>query len=112
MTTEKTAEIAALNDQFRTGINPALGRVLITQGISALPLLDQVQIAEKVQTFTAFSENNDPYAERDFGAFEHGGDKVFWKIDYYNRALDGGSDDPADPFKTRRVLTIMLAQEY
>ena len=30
VTIKKTAEIAALNDLFRTGINPALGRVLIT----------------------------------------------------------------------------------
>ncbi len=112
MKTDKSAEIAALNDLFRTGINPALGQVLITPGISALPLRDQVQIAEKVQTFAAFTEDNDPYAERDFGAIEHGAEKVFWKIDYYNRTLDGGSDDPADPFKTRRVLTIMLALEY
>ena len=73
MSTDKTTEIKALNDLFRTGINPALGQVLITPGISALPLSDQVQIAEKVQTFAAFSDDNDPYAEHDFGAFEHGG---------------------------------------
>ena len=37
---------------------------------------------------------------------------VFWKIDAYDRALQSGSEDPANPAVTRRVLTIMLASEY
>ncbi|WP_420822819.1 DUF3768 domain-containing protein [Allostella humosa] len=38
--------------------------------------------------------------------------RVVWKIDYYNRTLDGGSDDPTGPNRTCRVLTIMLAREW
>ena len=112
MTTDKTAEIAALNDQLRTGKNLKLGTWLITQGIQAMPESDQLAILSKVRRFDAFSDDNNPYGERDFGAFEQGGRKIFWKIDYYNPTLDGGSEDPADPFKTRRVLTVMLALEY
>ncbi len=112
MKTDKTTEIAALNDQFRTGINPRLGQAFMTPGISELPMIDQFYIAEAVRTFSDFSEGNNPYGERDFGAFDHGRQKVFWKIDYYDKTLTAGSPDPSDPFRTRRVLTIMLAQEY
>jgi hypothetical protein len=53
----------------------------------------------------------------DFGSLDYEGQRIFWKIDYYDRAsfgtgCDMGSDDPADPAKTLRVLTIMLASEY
>ena len=55
---------------------------------------------------------NDPYGDADFGAFEHNGSRIFWKVDAYDRDLRYGSPDPADPRVTRRVLTIMLAGEY
>ncbi len=48
----------------------------------------------------------------DFGAFEHSGHHIFWKLDAYDRDLRYGSLDPADPRVTRRILTIMLAGEY
>ncbi len=48
----------------------------------------------------------------DFGAVEIDGEKLFWKIDYYNRDMTAGSEDPANEKETRRVLTIMLAIEY
>jgi hypothetical protein len=37
-------------------------------------------IREAVENFDAFTPDNDPYGERDFGAFEHNGDRIFWKI--------------------------------
>jgi hypothetical protein len=65
-----------------------------------------------VRTFDAFAEENDPYGEHDFGAFDFDGQRFFWKIDYYNPPLEVHSEDPTDPSKTRRLLTVMLADEY
>lgn len=111
MKTERTATIARLNDLCRTAMSIA-GRLVQTEGISALPPATQSTIRERVETFDTFGPDNDPYGERDFGAFDIDGLRIFWKIDYYNRALTGGAEDPSDPRQTVRVLTIMLASEY
>ena len=110
-TDDKTDKIAALNDLCRRAMGIA-GRLVQTAGISALPQEDQSAIREKVETFDAFTPDNDPHKERDFGAFEHNGERIFWKIDYYDTALTYHSEDASDPKQTVRVLTIMLASEY
>jgi Protein of unknown function (DUF3768) len=111
MTTDATKRIAELNDLCRTAMGIA-GRLVQTAGICALPQEDQSAIREKVEMFDAFTPDNDPYGERDFGAFEHNGQRIFWKIDYYDTTLTYGSEDPSDPKQTVRVLTIMFASEY
>ena len=63
-------------------------------------------------TFSAFTPENDPHGEHDFGSFALAGRKLFFKIDYFDATMQFGSEDPADPAKTTRVLTIMLAEEY
>jgi hypothetical protein len=65
-----------------------------------------------VANFEAFSEDNDPHGEHDFGAVTVDGERVFFKVDYYDRAKEWLSEDPADPAKTSRVMTILLAEEY
>ena len=101
-----------LNDAFRKTLDPRLGRTVRTAGVTALPS-DVCSLAiRKVTTFDDFSADNDPHGEHDFGSFDLGDDKFFWKIDYYDPTLEFGSDDPADPAKTTRVLTLMLAEEY
>ncbi len=107
----KTEKIAQLNDLCRTAMGVA-GKLVQTRGICDLPPEEQSAIREKVEIFADFTEDNDPHKERDFGAFEHKGQKIFWKIDYYDRTLTKGSEDPADPKQTCRVLTILLAEEY
>jgi hypothetical protein len=106
-----TAEhIRDLNDAFRRSF--AGGRVMTTAGVAAMPEEVRAQIFERVRTFDGFTHENDPYGEHDFGSFEVAGRKLFWKIDYYDAAMEFGSEDPADPSKTIRVLTVMLASEY
>ena len=88
------------------------GRVLLTAGVDALPSDVKAIVIRRVATFSDFNPDNDPHGEHDFGNFEIAGRKFFWKIDYYDAAIEFGSEDPADPSKTTRVLTIMLASEY
>ena len=59
-----------------------------------------------MREFAAFSPDNDPYGEHDFGAIEWDSIRVFFKLDYYDRDMRFGSPDPADPAVTTRVLTI------
>jgi hypothetical protein len=61
-----------------------------------------------------FCHANDPYEEHDFGSFEADGAVIFFKIDYFDKALLAHSPDPSDPSVTERVIviTIMLAEEY
>lgn len=81
-----TAKIAQLNDLARTAMGIA-SHVYLTEGIANLPDADQSAIREHVENFNSFTPDNDPYGERDFGAFEHGGHRVFWKIDLYDPGL-------------------------
>lgn len=108
---ETTQRIAALNDLCRTALGVG-GRLVQTPGIAALSPADQSAIRERVEQFDAFTPENDPHQERDFGAIEYGEVRVFWKIDYYDASGTYGSDDPSDATQTLRVLTIMLASEY
>jgi Protein of unknown function (DUF3768) len=99
------------NDQFRRfGIGQ--GTVTLTLGIHDQCLGFVGDVLDAVRDFDAFNPGNDPYGEHDFGAVTVEGQRIFFKIDYYNQTLDAGSPDPADPKVTHRVLTIMLASEY
>jgi Protein of unknown function (DUF3768) len=107
MSTEK---IRALNDAFRTTLIG--GKVLLTAGVNALPSDIKVVVIQHVVTFSEFNEGNDPHGEHDFGNFSLAGRKFFWKIDYFDAKMEFGSEDPSDPSKTTRVLTIMFVEEY
>ncbi len=113
LTDKPTRErIRDLHDAFRKTLDPALGKMMLTAGVNELPSDVRAMAIRTVATFDAFSGDNDPHGEHDFGAFDIAGTKFFFKIDYYDSALEFGSDDPADPAKTKRVLTLMLAEEY
>jgi hypothetical protein len=109
-TQSKADRIRDLNDAFRRTF--VGGAVMITQGVEAMPLDQRRSLLQKIRAFDAFSDDNDPHREHDFGAIDESGVRCFWKIDYYDRKTEFGSPDPADPAVTTRVLTIMLAEEY
>ena len=99
--------IRSLNDEARRHFTD--GRIVFTSGIAALPVDDQAEILDRVRTFDAFSPDNDPYGEHDFGAFEYNAQRIFWKIDLYeDPEVKGADGQPA----TTRILTIMLAEEW
>jgi hypothetical protein len=105
-----------LNDEFRSLItsreHERLGMVVFTSGVINLQPEVQTKLLEMVRDYKNFSEGNDFYQEHDFESITLNGDKYFWKIDYYAPDLEQGSEDPSDPEKTIRVLTIMEASEY
>jgi hypothetical protein len=107
MSAEKIRE---LNDAFRTTMTG--GRVMLTAGVDVLPSDVKAMVIRRVATFSEFTPDNDPHGEHDFGSFALGGRKFFFKIDYFDATMEFGSEDPADPSKTTRVMTIMLAEEY
>lgn len=85
---------------------------MVTCGVSAQGATFVAEASRAVAAFDAFTADNDPYGEHDFGALMVQGRRLFFKIDAYDRALSFASPDPADPAVTARVLTIMLAEEY
>ena len=102
--------IQQLNDLFRSTLMG--GRIVLTQGVAALDCTTRGNILAAVQAFDRFDPDNDPHLEHDFGSIKIAGHNAFWKIDYYDKALEYGSEDPQDPSVTTRVLTVMLASEY
>ena len=125
--TSQRERIARLNDLARQAMGVACTAVA-TVGFRSLPASDQSRVRELIETFDAFDEDNDPHGERDFGCVYQLGagqwttdrpgvrederERVFWKLDYYDRDLRFASEDAANPAITRRVLTIMLSDEY
>jgi Protein of unknown function (DUF3768) len=102
--------IRCLNDRLRSHFIG--GQIMVTQGVQVLGPDFRNAVVHAVRSYAEFDCDNDPHGEHDFGAVKVLGQRVFWKIDYYDRALETGSPDPSDPAVTTRVLTILLAEEY
>ena len=114
--TREILTIREQNDAFRAGLIqggcPLPGTVVVTAGLRARGREFETAAYLAVAKDTTFTEDNDPYGDHGFGTVEVMGEKLFWKIDLYDRALEYGSDDPADPARTHRVLTILFPSEY
>ena len=82
-TTMSTSErIRALNDAFRRTF--VGGAVMITAGVEAMPIEQRRSLLQKVRAFDAFTDDNDPHGEHDFGSIDEGGVRCFWKLEYYD----------------------------
>ena len=115
---EAATRIADLNDAF--GRRGTGGSRYITAGILAKGPAFAARAIAEVAAFDSFDADNDPHFRRrlrlpghhDFGCVTIEGESVFCKIDLYDRDTKYGSEDPSDPSKTHRVLTIMFGYEY
>ena len=107
---KRTERIRELNDAFRMTFSG--GKVVMSESVAKLPDMVRATALRAVAEFSSFDTANDPYSEHDFGAFELCGRTFFWKVDYYDKQCEYGSEDPANPDVTTRVLTLMLAEDY
>jgi stage V sporulation protein SpoVS len=102
--------VRALNDKLR--VERIGGIAVMTPGVAALGV-EAVNLAvQAIAIFDDFCEDNDPHQEHDFGVIDIEGEKIFFKIDYYDKSKNFRSRDPSDPKVTERVMTLMLSSEY
>lgn len=106
----KTELIRHFNDELRR--NLTRGGAFMTLGVAALGSDIAERIFDAIMLCDSFCYDSDPYGERDFGSIKIEGHTIFWKIDYYSNDMSQGSPDPSDPSVTKRIITIMLAEEY
>ncbi len=106
----RTNDIQRLNDDLRC--RGRGGKIVVTNGIAALAVDEVDKIFAAVQSFDAFTADNDPFGEHDCAVLSVGSRRIIWKIDYYDRSRRHGSSDPANAKETSRLMTVMLAEEY
>ena len=110
-TLPRAERIARLNDELRT--KGRGGQIVVTRGVHELTGADVSSLLKALAAFSDFDADSDPHGERDFGVFDFQGRELMWKVDYYaDPEYRLGSNDPSDPEITRRVLTVLLAEEY
>jgi len=104
--THKPGSKQLLNDIFRKSLGmTGAGRVVMTSGVDRLPEEIRTKVLLAVRDYDNFEDGNDPYGEHDFGVIKLAGQKIYWKIDYYDADFEYGGD-------VNRLLTIMLTEEY
>jgi hypothetical protein len=107
---DKAQRIQVLNDKLRRSFQG--GRVVTTAALASRDVDFIASVLTEVRLFSNFNSSNDPYNEHDLGVFKHDGEFIMWKIDYYDKSLQYGSEDPANPDVTTRVLTIGFAKDF
>ncbi len=111
----RTEQVARLNDRCRRGFDRT-ARIVITRSCMAafggddvaFRIVAQARIMRGVRNYV-FPSGAHP--SRDRGNFELSGICVYFVIDYYDLALQYGSENPANTNVTTRMLTIMLRED-
>lgn len=106
---ERAAKIRAANDSLRRTMPH--GQVVLSQLVADLDPPLVLEIVKVVRAFDAFTPDNDPCGEHDFGRVLVRGEAYFWKIDAYDLNLEWGSPDAADEAVTKRIITIMTPSD-
>ena len=123
---EQIDHIRRLNDMARTQPEIVNATWVMTKGVAAIlvgelaegeliksqPPQRVTALRQAIATFNDWSDGNDPYGEHDFGAFALFGERLFFKIDYLHPDRETLAPVPGNIELCRRVLTIMLAEEY
>ena len=114
--TDRPSRIAALNDLCRQGRDPSARIVVTATCLAALTIgdgfLDEIRAqAELLALLHNYVPRPEDGEERSRGVLSLRGRTVWFRIDYYDPALEWGSEDPTDPTITIRVLTLMLPED-
>jgi hypothetical protein len=116
LTASRTDIIARLNDRCRMGLDRT-ARIVITRNCLGTfadlnhPAEVIVAQARLMRAFRACKFSQDS-PEHDMAWITLGDVRLMMKIDYYDETMEWGSPDPADAAVTRRVMTIMLTEDY
>lgn len=111
---DRTDVIGRLNDRCRLGLDRR-ARIVVTA--NCLAALEGTNLASRafaqvmllvVARRHLFAEGD---RERDRGTLDVLGTVVRFRIDYYDEALEYGSEDPADASRTTRVMTFLLPED-
>lgn len=126
LTPEQREASARLNDLTREGIDDESGFVS-SAGFQRLTLDDRQATRALVKTYDVWRIDDDLDGNRDFGVIFKTADgawtaatpdgegwlgAVFWRITCFELGRDTPALTPWDAATTRRVLTLMLPEEY
>ena len=115
---ENTRQLQIQNDHFRvtvlTGCTTG-GKAFTTRAFSLQPKALRIEVMDSVCNFSNWTTEPAEldYEEHDYGSLACQGNNYFFKIDYYSdETCHWASDDPTNPTKTFRILTIGLQADY
>lgn len=115
MRAARTERIAQFNDAARYG-RDRTARIVMTSGLLAEFGGDTVEDSMMAQARLMAALCHSAFAldspERDCASMDMDGIKLLVKVDYYDTELASGSEDPANPAMTRRVVTLMRPADY